>query len=655
MLLRHLQSTTALTRPIRSSFVSGKVMAMFYMLGTMAFISRALSALYIYQTRQAEQTKRAMRSAASIQSEQAAFFLYDWIGSYLPLLLAWFYIDFVSLLFGSTEGWTNNPHHKDEWGCGNCRLFGFMTMTTVGWGIGDMYDPIPPLNHVNLTVRNHSVICLQKSTRGHCIWAPDSKTCVCSLSEGGRFLLLPYSILGFAITGFALSTAFDIQFWRHRMCCCLEKAHFEQHIFNTLRRPFSAMQRTSNLLANGGRRSEVNNEEEEDPSRLQIQQRSSGLNKCCVGIKTYGGPRHRSLLLPFVPFTFLVVVLPLCSMHWISHFIECVGDETNVGDLGLGFLSAAFVIIQTASTVGYGDACMSRVISELDPWMTILLSCLLLSVFGSYLALMRYLIIAVANRTYGCCATKCSCTTATARKMKTSVLKQTAATETSSKTIELIVQKNNTNYEANTETCDSYEKDDESGQSSQSKNNDRKTPLWFLVVLVLSFNVCFFGIFLWPAVTGYQCFPEITSFVDFLYFLITTTTTVGFGDITPSPTCIQGRILSITAMVTGSVSLIVLLTEILVAVDVYSKKVRQTIADERHRHQGLDKVKSLLISRSGLFDVKFLSEDEGGIDGGNEEEEEGEDGIRNVETEIEEEAKERKEKDIQRYIKDGGE
>ena len=61
---------------------------------------------------------------------------------------AWFYIDFVSLLFGSTEGWTNHPHHKDEWGCGNCRLFGFMTMTTVGWGIGDMYDPIPPLNHV---------------------------------------------------------------------------------------------------------------------------------------------------------------------------------------------------------------------------------------------------------------------------------------------------------------------------------------------------------------------------------------------------------------------------------------------------------------------------------------------------------------------------
>ena len=51
----------------------------------------------------------------------------------------------------------------------------------------------------------------------------------------------------------------------------------------------------------------------------------------------------------------------------------------------------------------YGDACMSRALKEVDPWAVILLSCLLLSIFGSYLALMRYLIMAIANRTYKCC------------------------------------------------------------------------------------------------------------------------------------------------------------------------------------------------------------------------------------------------------------
>ena len=120
-------------------------------------------------------------------------------------------------------------------------------------------------------------------------------------------------------------------------------------------------------------------------------------------------------------------------------------------------------------------------------------------------------------------------------------------------------------------------------------------PLWFLIALILSFNLICFGLFLWPRPTGSACFSEITQFNDFIYFLITTTTTVGFGDIVPAPTCVQGRIFTIAAMVTGSSSLVVLLTEILVQVDVYSSKVRLNIANEMNRSNGLHEVKSLLL------------------------------------------------------------
>ena len=109
---------------------------------------------------------------------------------------------------------------------------------------------------------------------------------------------------------------------------------------------------------------------------------------------------------------------------------------------------------------------------------------------------------------------------------------------------------------------------------------------------IISTNIIFFSLFLWP--TSTVCFPEITTGVNFLYFLVTTTTTVGLGDITPSPTCVQGRIFTILAMVTGSSSLIVVLTEMLTTFDQYSSEIRRTMANEMEKKIGFDKVKTLL-------------------------------------------------------------
>ena len=330
----------------------GKVMAMLYMLLTMAFVSRAMSALYVYLQHISEESKRAMRDVASEKEERAAAWLFDWASGVFPLFLAWFYIDFVSLLFAGTEGW---KEETGEWGCRNCRLFAFMTMTTIGWGIGDFYDPVPPWNAANLTVYDEMVTCAQQTTRGKCIWSSAGRTCVCSLSQGGRYLLFPFSIIGVAITGVALATLFDLNFWKHRICCCMQSTQLNRRFFRVLRRPFSAMKRTSSLLANA----EFDLQDEAEEHRKRKRKRNSGCHPSCCScchcltwITKLCGTNFRALLLPLVPFILLVVILPLCIMSWISRFVECVGDAEHLGDLQVGFLSAAFVIIQTASTVG---------------------------------------------------------------------------------------------------------------------------------------------------------------------------------------------------------------------------------------------------------------------------------------------------------------
>ena len=287
------------------------------------------------------------------------------------------------------------------------------------------------------------------------------------------------------------------------------------------------------------------------------------------------------LLAVLIPISFLLIVLPLCMMKWMSTLEECVTEE-YIGNLGYGFLSAAFVIIQTASTVGYGDSCTSRVISEIDPWLIILFSCLLLSVFGSYLNLTRYNVMSITNKGYRCLTnTKCC---------QCCLLQDHVLNE--EEEIEMNYFETSNSQKKNEEK---YEDEEDSWKMNNSEAKDRLTaPLWFLVVFVLLVNFLFFSIFLWPPITGYKCFPEINKFVDFMYFFITTTTTVGFGDITPHPTCIQGRFFSILAMVAGSSSLVVLLTEILIQVDTYSSKIREKMAHEIHERNGLNEVKSLL-------------------------------------------------------------
>jgi voltage-gated potassium channel Kch len=593
----------------------GKTMALFYMVATMAFISHGLSALYVYEKQIAERTARALkitlgmtRSSTSRMKQRNNKIRVIWwakilgiLSSYLPLFMAWFYIDFISLLFGSTEGWKSKPN---EWGCGKCRLFAFMTMSTIGWGIGDMYDPMPPFNHTNLTALDDMVLCPQATTHGSCVWSPAAASCVCTLSDGARLLLLPFSIVGFVITGFALSTLFDYKFWQYRLCCCLNPACFHCVWYRLVKHPHETMVRRSSLFGDIGGRGKKEEEVEEAQETEETEQEtedeeneeenetneaatdgterlthaSTGNSAMHVAkrnqISCCSGFECRALLLPLAPLFFLLFVLPLVMMKWVATFEECVGNAANIGHLGYGFLSAAFVIIQTASTVGYGDGCMSVILSVIDPWLVILVSCCLLAVFGSYLTLMRYFIMALTNKAYHCCDRCSMCRDSCCCDVP-------AGEDEDEEGIELVASSNG----ATTATT-----------ATTATNNHKilAVPLWFLVGVILSVNFSFFLVLLYPPMTGYTCFPEIQGFTDFLYFLITTTTTVGFGDIVPKPTCVQGRVLTIAAMVAGSSSLVVLLTEILEEVDRVSSKVRQTIADEIEKSNGLHEVKTLL-------------------------------------------------------------
>jgi hypothetical protein len=369
---------------------------------------------------------------------------------------------------------------------------------------------------------------------------------------------------------------------------------------------------------------------------------------------------------------------------------ECVGtDEANMGNLWLGFVSGAFVVVQTASTVGFGDTCTARVLRTLDPWASILLSVVVLSVFGLYLSLMKYAIEFQAkfafrylcvgnNECHRRCDDRCCgghSATLDARPIRIPTLKQPSITAASNgedfgggcssadsrsesvldesgrfmrkivesgtiyadglhvasdkndKTavpmdVELIgsqslsVEGNRHNLDtAPGRTADdsidrpssifagnivqkslSRARQPSPGQLADEELERKRQniqhvlresgtlPVWFFSIFVFLTNLILFTALIWPT---RQCFsPPIDDFNTFLYFLVTTVTSVGFGDIIPEPDCF-GRIGTILAMTIGTSTIVALLTRILLRLDILTKRVRTSVEKDRFLKSGL--------------------------------------------------------------------
>ena len=70
--------------------------------------------------------------------------------------------------------------------------------------------------------------------------------------------------------------------------------------------------------------------------------------------------------------------------------------------------------------------------------------------------------------------------------------------------------------------------------------------------------------------------------------------TVGYGDIVPTPRCVQGRVMTIFLMLAGSMIMITVLSEFLEMMDRKRAAFRKDLAKERHKETGLYEIKRLL-------------------------------------------------------------
>jgi hypothetical protein len=676
-----------------------KVLTSAYMLSAFALISRSVSAVIQHQNVFAEKAKKAITGNYGTSNDlRVVAVAWGWWGAYSPFFFAWFYIEFIALIFVAQENW--GRHHEGEWGNGHSRLFAFMTMSTIGWGVGDMYDPIPPVANGTATytavVVNGATLCQQATTKGFCVWSNASASCFCTLSSESRLLLLPFSLVGFVITGIVLARITDGSFWRDRVFCCC------------LRNKVETVQARCKAWALHG--------------------------NCCSGsIRVSDG--CRIVCAPCVPFSVLVVIIPLCIMVPLSGMEECVGaEEDNMGNLWLGFVSGAFVVVQTASTVGFGDACTARVLRTLDPWVSIFLSVAVLSVFGFYLALMKFAIEWEAKLAFRClctggrlnaaCHRRCDdrccgnhMATLDAMPLRIPTLKQPALSgaslhdaarmdfsskgtghekvedgeeegtgegwaldgsggtllDESGRFMRRVVTTVSTMHSAVTvdeegratgladveliESCRQRHEDKNARIQGEreslmtdvdltelTKSNRKKfvqkslssvlalppsqldhgnagdeaiaprataaeeefkrktqkiqhdlqesgaLPVWFFSIFVFLTNLVIFTALIWPT---RQCFsPPIQDFPTFLYFLVTTVTSVGFGDIIPEPACF-GRIGTILAMTVGTSTVVALLTRILLRLDILTKRVRTSVEKDRFLKSGLYHVTKL--------------------------------------------------------------
>ena len=139
----------------------------------------------------------------------------------------------------------------------------------------------------------------------------------------------------------------------------------------------------------------------------------------------------------------------------------------------------------------------------------------------------------------------------------------------------------------------SVEETQEDNQIVNERLEDH-VPLRFLLAVALATVLPPLVLFLWPPITGYTCFHDIAKFQDFLYFVVVSASTVGYGDIVPTPRCVQGRVMTIFLMLAGSMIMITVLSEFLEMMDRKRAAFRKDLAKERHKETGLYEIKRLL-------------------------------------------------------------
>jgi hypothetical protein len=389
------------------------------------------------------------------------------------------------------------------------------------------------------------------------------------------------------ITAGFLYTVTNPLFWRHKVCCCLSHDWFDRHLHLRVKRAIR-------------------------PGR-------NNLNS--------GSPCWKAALWSMVPVCILTVVIPVLMMSWVADIEECVGGEDP--DYFRGWLSAAFFIIQTASTVGYGDSCTMRILNLLDPWVTILLSIACIGVFGSFLSMshdctklslragyrgadtcihrtLRHEACRKSHRIACCyrCVEDGRKAAASRRNLRTLAGRTAAADDDNDSRsprgdIELQASTKQPTRKRPTRRSISGKRDadavplweDGVAESKASEDPTRSIPLWFSALFVVAVNVVVFGVLIYP--NGGDCFDDPNwDFLTFLYWLTTTVTTVGYGDYVPQLSCVGGRISVIVAMFFGVSTAVLLLTEALAHIDRLTSAVHKSVAEARFKRSGLHHVKT---------------------------------------------------------------
>ena len=330
----------------------------------------------------------------------------------------------------------------------------------------------------------------------------------------------------------------------------------------------------------------------------------------------------------------MIFGMPLILMSWASNQSECVGGKDHLGDLSLGYLSMMFTVVQTATTVGFGDSCTAKLLLAMPTTLIAWLTIFLISWFVLFLAFFRNAMLVVARwvfvktrfvrrKVYDTCCPKvqghcCGCAVAAkgtrdqkgkgrgrgglglggggGGEEKEQILFVDADDDLPAAAAAAPLRHNTTSSISSTSSL------------FEIVDDDTPLPISFVVLYVA---ICFMILFLliWPPFLQYECFPEIERLVDCLYFVVTTITTVGYGDIVPAPTCVWGRIMTIVLMSFGSSLLLTLLTEIMAFVDLQSENMRIKLVESRYKSSGLHDIKQLL-STQKYRDVHVSFEDE---------------------------------------------
>jgi len=592
-----------------------RVFASLYMVLTVAFVSKGMSATAEHIKQEHAKTIKTLRKETQKQCSgplpivHARLFsmVYSHVSAHASLICGLLFVTFGSSLFVTTESW-----QRDQ-----AKRFAFMTMTTVGWGYTDFYNPRPPSNatlnasltaaitraqHLNRDPPDWSLVkgsailfaldapaCPQHTTTGLCNYNVYEEICYCSMSREGRFFLVPFSVLGLLLMGFMTATLIDRNFWTKHVCCCCSNGAGATKCCNILQSKLQKRTWSDKAIALL------------NTSKNNVQPIRSGAMACCNEGGDCNNPQCSRYCQETMKWTgvmsLLIFALPLTGMVWFSQQLECVGAPENLNDLSLGYLSMMFTIVQTATTVGYGDACTMKMLDTFSFDVVVMMTLLLMSAFVLFLAFFRngkhvLLLCGCCTQqllTHGlwCCLWVAflfvaRCMFVKSRRMRRKIYNGCCP-----------------KVQGHCCKC-STDPSNEDGLSLQrdrsvSLHVDKQTPL--PVVFVACYvGVCFCVLFLllWPVTGGYQCFPAIATFTDCLYFMVTTVTTVGYGDIVPPPDCVWGRVMTIVLAFTGSALVLTMLAEVLAYVDQQRARVREKLTDTRHGTSGLRAIKELM-------------------------------------------------------------